>query len=84
MPTSKDVDVFMKEKLIDERMHLEMYDTRDTTKKKVDSLYTLVYPESTVTWKKAAGSEIKAVHQIRLMEADSSFSFIESIPKAEV
>jgi len=73
-PASKDVDIFLKEKLVDGRMHLEMYDSRDTTKKVVDSLETVVFSGSTIQWKKAAKSEIEAVHHIRLIEADSIFS----------
>ena len=69
---SKDVDIFLKEILIDGRMHLEMYDSRDTLKIRVDSLYTLVYPGSTVNWKKAAKSNVKAVHNIRPTEDDGN------------
>lgn len=72
---SKDVDIFLKDTLwIDGRVHLEMYDSRDTHKKKVDSLETVVYRGSTVTWKKATNSNIQEVHDIRLIEADSIFS----------
>jgi hypothetical protein len=72
--TSQDVDIFLKEILIDGRMHLEMYDTRDTLKKVVDSLETVVYPGSTVKWKNAANSEIEDIHDVRLIEADGIFS----------
>ena len=62
---STKVKIYLKDSLIDGRMHLEMYDSRDTTKIKVDSLYTLVYPGSTVTWKKATNSNVKDVIDIR-------------------
>lgn len=74
LPDSKDVDIYLKEKLIEGRMHLEMYDTRDTTKIIVDNLETLVHPGSTVKWKKATGSEIDEVNDIHLIDADSTFT----------
>lgn len=79
-PTSKDVDIYLKDTLIEGRFHLEMYDTRDTTKKKVDSLYTVVYPGSTVTWRKAKNSNVKKVHDIHSPDVDGEFfSFGDTI-----
>ena len=66
--------VYLKDTLIDGRMHLEMYHARDSLKKVIDSLYTVVQPGYTVYWKKAAKSKINAIHDIRLVDADSIFS----------
>jgi len=65
---STKVEIYLKDTLIDGRMHLKMYNAKHPDKKVVDSLYTDVYPGYTVIWKKAVDSEIKKVNHIRPIE----------------
>lgn len=69
---STEVDIYLKDTLIDGSMHLEMYDSKDTLKKVIDSLYTVVYPGYTVTWKKAHDSNIKDVLNIHPVKDDGN------------
>ena len=79
-PTS--VSIYLKDTLIDGRMHLEMtddrhlemYDDKDPKKKVIDTLTTVVYRGYTVTFMNADESNIKKVNHIRLVEVDSIFS----------
>ena len=71
-PTS--VSIYLKDTLIDGRMHLEMYHARDSLKKVIDTLTTVVYRGYTVTFMNADESNIKKVNHIRLVEVDSIFS----------
>lgn len=50
---------------IDGKMHLEMYDSKDTTKVKIDSLITEVHRGDIIHWKTVKGSGIKKIHDIR-------------------
>ncbi len=62
---STKVDIYLKAILIDGSMHLEMYDSRKHPCPVIDGLLTVVYGGYTVTWKKAAESNIKTVEDIR-------------------
>ena len=59
------VEIYVKAKEQDGRMHLEMYNAKHPDKKVVDSLYTDVLPGYTVIWKKVDQSGIKKVNHIR-------------------
>ena len=65
---STEVEIYLKATLIDGRMHLKMYNGKDSLNPIVDSLYTDVQPGYTVIWKKAKESEIKKVNDIRPIE----------------
>jgi hypothetical protein len=67
---STKVDIYLKAVLIDGSMHLEMYDSRKHPCPAIDGLITVVYPGYTVTWKKAAESNINQVEDIRLKTDD--------------
>ncbi len=57
--------VYLKDTLIDGRMHLEMYNEKHPDKKEIDTLTTDVRPGYTVIWKHAHKSKIKKVNHIR-------------------
>ena len=64
--------VYLKDTLIDERIHLLMYNEKKTDnkldKKVIDHLVTVVKPGYTVIFKKAHESNIKKVHNMRPVE----------------
>lgn len=60
--------VYLKDTLIDGRMHLIMYNAKYPDKKVKDSLYTDVYRGYNVIFKKAHKSNIKHVHNMRPVE----------------
>ena len=59
------VEIYVKAKEQDGRMHLEMYNEKHPDKKEIDTLTTDVRPGYTVIWKHAHKSKIKKVNHIR-------------------
>lgn len=64
MATSTTVEVFLKAVLIDEEIHLEMYDSNNSGCIAIDGLITDVDPGYDVKWKKAPNSNIRTIDKI--------------------
>jgi hypothetical protein len=71
------VDIFLKDTLIDGRVHLEMYDSKKPKDVVVDSLYTEVNPGDTVIFYKAHKSDVKKVLNIRPVKKEDVNIFSE-------
>ncbi|MCK5101538.1 MAG: hypothetical protein KAR17_01945 [Cyclobacteriaceae bacterium] len=65
---STKVKIYLKDSLIDGRMHLEMYEERDSCRRVINDLVTYVYPGYTVKWRKASKSNINKVEFINIKE----------------
>jgi len=73
------VEIYLKEVLIDEEMHLEMSDSRKPECPVIDNLMTVVYPENTVIFMNAKHGRIDEVLEVRLVEVgDTIFSTSET------
>ena len=74
--------VYLKDTLIDGRMHLEMYNEKKPDKKVIDHLVTVVNPGYTVIFKKAHKSNIKKVHNMRPVEGYANiFMEVDSLKR---
>ena len=77
------VDIYLKAVVIDENMHLEMYEERKSGCPVIDGLLTVVYPGYTIKWKKAADSNIDKIINIRTVGGDGTFFGAVPEPEAE-
>lgn len=70
MPPSHDstiVDIFLKDTVIGEEMHLLMSDSRKPHNAVIDSLITIVYPGDTVNFYRGQNSKVKEVTKVELV-----------------
>jgi hypothetical protein len=76
------VEIYLKNVSINGRMHLEMYNEKDSLHKKIDSLETVVYPGYHVVFYNAKKSKIKKVHNMRPAEGQADiFNEVDSLDR---
>lgn len=73
-PDSTTVRIYLKDRIIDGSMHLEMYNEKKPDCPVIDGLITVVYPGYTVIFKKAHKSNVNRVKNIVLEEEYYSIS----------